>query len=254
VKPKRSLGQNFLKSPQIAEDIVKAGSVRMGESVVEVGAGRGILTQALLKVGAVVIAIEKDDALFANLKRKFSGEEKSGKLKLIHADIFDVKFDKSSLFGEKYKIVANLPYNITGKFFPFIFSQTNLPSSITILLQREVSERIVAHDKKESLLSISIKVYGEPKILMEIKSLHFTPKPKVDSSLISITNISKNFFADISPAEFFRILKMGFAHKRKVLKNNLSIKDDLLKRCGVSKMARAEELTKGDWKCLALEL
>jgi 16S rRNA (adenine1518-N6/adenine1519-N6)-dimethyltransferase len=129
---------------------------------------------------------------------------------------------------------------------------------MTLLVQKEVVERIVAKKGKESLLSVSVKVYGEPKYVKTVKAGSFSPAPKVDSAILLIDNISRNFFGDISEERFFEILHAGFAHKRKQLQGNLKavFNEKILKEkmmfCGILESARAEDLSVNNWKCLVL--
>ncbi len=253
VKAKKSLGQNWLKNEKIVKEIVAAAKISVGERVVEVGPGQGILTAELLKTGARVVAIEKDDRLIEELQEKFELEIRSGKLEIIHHDILD--FDPI-IINEAYKIVANLPYYITGEFLKKFLTTPNQPSLMVVMLQKEVAERIVAvpigrqaRDKKESVLSLSVKVYGAPKYLKTVPRGNFQPAPNVDSAILVIENISKKLFLEnkISEQEFFSCLKQGFSSKRKKLKNNLNLNDKLLAQYGDK---RAEDLQLSDWLTL----
>src|SRR5882757_6639935 len=110
---KKSLGQHFLNSPKIIEDIVSAGKVKVGDVVLEIGPGEGVLTSALLATGAHIICVEKDDRLIPELEKKFEKEISSKQLELVHADILNLDIEK--IAGGKYKVVANIPYYITGQ-------------------------------------------------------------------------------------------------------------------------------------------
>ena len=219
--PKKSLGQNFLKSENILNLMCQTSSVKEGEVVLEIGPGKGSLTKKILSSGALVIAIEKDDELFAFLKEKFNQEIDEGKLKLINQDILDWQTDEVKT---DYKIVANIPYNITGLIIKKFLSDKKLPKSMTLLVQKEVAERIVARNNKESILSLSVKAYGQVKYIKKVSKKLFSPSPKVDSAIINIFNISKdNFPQKELENKFFSLIKVGFSHKRKVLIKNLEI-------------------------------
>jgi len=249
---KKSLGQNFLNSKSIVNDIIKTTDFS-NLIVLEVGPGYGILTCELLKSAKCVIAFEKDDLLFAQLKNKFNKELTSGKLVLINDDIFNLKKYKKPMLlinSNKFKVISNIPYYITGKLFRFLFNLKNTPSDIVFMIQKEVAERIVSYDKKESILSLSIKAYGTPKYIKNVGANNFTPKPKVDSAIILIKNISKDFFIGKNEDKFFEIIKLGFSHKRKLLRNNININTEPLTKCGLGNDVRAEELTISDWDCL----
>ena len=261
LRPKKSLGQNFLKSAQALRDIIRAGDVTSVDTILEIGPGRGALTEALLETGARVIAIEKDRELFGYLAEKFQNEIISKKLILVEEDILEFDLPTDKLLPKKYKLIANIPYNITGAIFRKFLGAEQQPERMILLVQKEVAERIVARDKKESILSIAVKVYGTPKIIAKVPARYFSPAPKVDSAIIAITQISRNNLKTISEELFFEIVRAGFAHKRKVLIRNLEelkIKKELLNdvwiKLGLSPKVRAEELGIGVWIALAKEL
>ena len=254
---KRSLGQNFLRSGKAISDIVKAGDIHPGETILEAGPGEGVLTHALLKAGAKIIAVEKDRRLIPILAQKFSSEISSGQLTLIEADILD--FDiLGILLNPSYKVIANIPYYITGAFIRKFLEAEHQPSKMVILVQKEVAERILARDGKESILSISVKSYGSPKIIGIVKAGSFVPAPKVDSAILSIENISKKFFDGFAEVEFFRIVKAGFAHKRKKLSGNLrNLYPKVLETLAnlkIKENARPEELQIEQWELLTRKL
>lgn len=163
---KKSLGQHFLNSPQIVSDIVTAGKVTQEDTVLEIGPGEGVLTEKLLATGAHVISIEKDDRLIPELHKRFNREISLKQFDLIHADVLDVGLTHIS--SNKYKVVANIPYYITGQIIRMFLESDRQPTAMTLLIQKEVADRIVARDKKESLLSLSVKVFGDPKYLASL--------------------------------------------------------------------------------------
>ncbi|MFH0804540.1 MAG: 16S rRNA (adenine(1518)-N(6)/adenine(1519)-N(6))-dimethyltransferase RsmA [Candidatus Zambryskibacteria bacterium] len=268
---KRSLGQNFLRDEKILKKIADFAQIKNTDTVVEVGPGEGTLTELLLERAAKVIAIEKDEGLAEKLKERFKDGKKE-KLEIINKDVlripdefFLIFFEEKSAKREKnssgswncgYKLVGNIPYYITGALFKKFLQSENQPKSITFVVQKEVAERIMAKDGKESLLSISIKVYGKPEYGGIIKAGSFNPKPKVDSAIIAIRNINKERFKDgkITEERFFEILKKGFAHKRKLLIKNLGAKKEIFDKCEIPEKARAENLKIEDWICLTKEL
>ncbi len=252
IRAKKSLGQNFLKSKEALRALVSAGEVGPDDIILEAGPGKGILTTELVKTAKKVIAIEKDVRLIGDLKEKFLGEIKVGKLELIEGDILEFE---SSL--DNYKIIANIPYYITGTFLQKFLEGKNQPSKMVLMLQKEVAQRIVARDNKESILSISVKAYGAPKYIMTVKAKYFSPEPKVDSAIILIDKISKDFFTDFSEEHFFKIVKTGFAHKRKMLIGNLSeifpkqVVLEAFQKAGIDEKARAEDIKLEQWRQLA---
>ncbi len=289
---KKSLGQNFLKSKKVIADIARAGEIAPGEVVLEAGPGEGILTSALLSAGAKVIAVEKDRRLISFLKEKFSNEIRSGKLELIEGDILE--FSIFNFQFSNYKLIANIPYYITGALIRKFLEAKSPPKLMVILVQKEVAERIVARDGsplhlchchkhrqlskiekqnllklyekgleqrcggKESLLSISVKAYGAPKYIATVKAGNFSPAPKVDSAILAIENISKKFFVEFSEEQFFKIVKLGFAHKRKRLAGNLkNLYPNIEKILGdldIDKNARPEDLGIEMWRALTQAL
>jgi 16S rRNA (adenine1518-N6/adenine1519-N6)-dimethyltransferase len=248
------LGQHFLKHAWAARALAKSVALRPGETFVEIGPGKGILTQELLSEGPV-IAIEKDEALCAKLREEFAGEIAEKKLTLIEGDVRD--FDPSSLPGP-YVVAANIPYYITGEIVRMFLSSSTKPRAMALLVQKEVAQR--ATDSKESLLSLSVKAYGTPKIVEKVPAKHFSPPPSVDSAILLVSDISKDFFSDIHEDEFFELLHAGFAQKRKMLANNLSTAYGrervraAFALSGIPEKARAEDVPLSQWKVLAREL
>ncbi|MEX2014094.1 MAG: 16S rRNA (adenine(1518)-N(6)/adenine(1519)-N(6))-dimethyltransferase RsmA, partial [Parcubacteria group bacterium] len=200
---KKSLGQHFLKSEKALRTIIETGQIMAGETVVEIGPGTGALTERLLEAGAKVIAVEKDDKLFILLEQKFEKEIGSGRLKLVHDDILNFEPRNCKLEAKSYKLIANIPYNITGAVFKKFLEAEPQPEKMVLLVQKEVAKRIIANDNKESILSISVKAYGLPTYVETVKAGSFAPMPNVDSAIISINNISKKFFTHFSEKDFF---------------------------------------------------
>ncbi len=266
MKAKKSLGQNFLKSSMVLGKIIQAGEVSADDVILEIGPGRGTLTEKLLEKSKNVIAVEKDDELVEILKNKFSKEIKSGAFVLVHDDILG--FDISKLEVAKYKIIANIPYNITGAILKKFLTAEHQPESMVLMVQHEVARRIVAGDKKESILSISVKAYGTPKMITKVPARYFSPKPKVDSAVITINSISRKIFStkggsasggkdtELDEGKFWQVVHTGFAHKRKKLSNNLknilpAQKNEFF---GPFADKRAEDLMLADWILLASQL
>lgn len=250
VRPKKSLGQNFLNSKTIIKKIVEAGNVFPGDTILEIGPGKGILTNELLEKGAVVIALEKDHRLIELLEEKFKDYIEKKMLILKNVDVLE--YDTREI-NSAYKIIANIPYYITGEILEKFLSNAHQPMQMVLLVQREVATRIVARDNKESILSLSIKAYGTPRIVMKVQKKYFTPSPKVDSAVISIEDISKERLGTIGEFEFFKIIKEGFKHKRKILAQNLSTilpKEnvvEIFERIGLNPMIRAEDIDFPTW-------
>ncbi len=218
-RSKKSLGQNFLKSKTILNLMCQTAFLKKDDTVLEIGPGKGSLTEKILEEGVSTIAIEKDDELFSFLKEKFDKEIKDEQLTLVHQDILDFKTDQ---IKNNYKIIANIPYYITGLIIKKFLSEKKQPDAMVLLVQKEVADRITTRDNKESILSLSIKAYGDVKYIKKVSKKLFSPPPKVDSAIIHISDISKkNFSNEKIENTFFDVIRAGFAHKRKLLIRNL---------------------------------
>lgn len=277
-KAKKSLGQNFLKSIIALKKIIEAGEIKPDDIILEIGPGKGVLTEKLLEKANCVIAIEKDRNLLKFLKEKFIKEIENKKLILKEGDCLKFNPESYNLKTKSYKLIANIPYNITGAILKKFLTEKNQPKMMVLMVQHEIAKRIIARDKKESILSISVKAYGEPKMIMKVPARYFSPAPKVDSAIIKISNISRKLFFQNSPLEeyplggggnistpsrkratpqegntfeekFWEIVRAGFAHKRKKLSGNLK----KLHYGGVASVVvelgnkRAEDLSLLDW-------
>lgn len=256
---KKSLGQNWLTSISAIKEIIKAADLCEGELILEIGPGQGKLTEALLATGARVVAVEKDDRLIEILSKKFAPEIKKGQFTLIHDDILNLDFSsffsslkpKTSNLKPPYKLVANIPYYITGQVIRKFLSEEKIqPTKMVLMLQKEVAKRIVAGDNKESLLSLSVKAFGEPKYVKTVPAGAFVPKPKVDSAILLIHNISRNNFQAEEETKFFDLLRQGFAQKRKKIGGRLGLPTETWQVCKLDPNARAEDLRLEDWLCL----
>ncbi len=252
-KPKKSLGQNFLMHARTAERITSAAEISNTDTVLEIGPGTGMLTAPLLTHAKKVIAVETDRELAKMLQEKFATEISEKRLGLIVGDVRI--FDPQSM-GSSYKLVANIPYYITGEIIRTFLSAKHKPSSMTLLVQKEVAERI-ARSKKESLLSIAVKTYGTPKYMFTVPRGAFVPAPSVDSAVLHISNIQSPFHSTREETRFFEVLRAGFAHKRKLLAGNLTViasKEAIMhafEAAVVADKARAEDISLSEWQTLA---
>lgn len=256
MKAKKSLGQNFLHSKSALRAIIGASDLVGDDIVLEIGPGKGVLTKELLSFAGKVIAVEKDSRLIQNLKEKFSKEIEESKFDLIEGDILDFDPEILSFYKLGYKVVANIPYYITGAVIRKFLSTKYQPDLMVLMVQKEVGRRIVARDKKESILSLSVKSYGTPRYITTVKKESFRPEPKVDSAILLVENISKDFFADFSEEVFFEIIKKGFGSKRKTLRNTLKPLlgekvEEILASVDVDPRTRAEDLALEAWGRLA---
>jgi len=264
--PKKSLGQNFLINEEIAENIADSADLSGRDNVLEIGPGKGILTKYLAQKAENVLALEID----FNLAKKLDGENYKN-TKIIKGDILKINLPKliEENHFKNYKVVANLPYYITSKIIRLFLETKYPPSEMILMVQKEVGERIIALDRKESILSISVKFYADPEILFFVSRKNFDPAPEVDSAVIKITRKKK--IPDIYPVKsrgagsrqsgtfnrvkFFSLVRAGFSSKRKTLANNLSASFSIpkvelskeLKKTNLEPGVRAERLEVEDW-------
>lgn len=217
IRPKRQAGQNFLINDQIIKKIIKNADLDKNDVVLEIGAGLGNLTLALAKNCKKVIAVEPDKEIFPVLE-KLSKANKN--IIPINQGIFNIDFLKiQEIKSNNYKIISNLPYQITSHVFKHFLQHGPRPKSMTVMVQKEVGERICAQPGKHSLLSLGVQFYSDPKIAFFVPKNNFYPQPKVDSAVLCLKNIKPKY--NIDEKEFFRVLRIGFSAKRKKLVNNL---------------------------------
>lgn len=218
MKPKKSLGQHFLTAPGTSEKIVRLARLKRGDPVLEIGPGRGILTRAILKTGAHLVAVEKDRELVRELRTRFKGE-----VEVIEADILD--FDLSSLPAHSipYKVLANLPYNISTEVIFHLLERTDLFSDLFLMVQREVAERLVARpgSKDYGILSVFTQLFSENRIVMRLPPGAFTPPPKVHSAVVEF-RISEGCRYSIHHLPTFEaVVRAAFGQRRKMIGNAL---------------------------------
>lgn len=255
INPSRSKGQNFLINEKIYDEIVAAAEIKDSDTILEVGPGLGFLTARLAKVAKEVIAVELDDKI-ANFLQIGLDSQEVGNVSIINQDI--LKFNPSNL-SPNYKIVANLPYNISSIFLRTFLTQTNKPHSLVLMLQKEVAERLVAVPGEMSMLSLSAQFFADIKIVREVKAGNFWPEPRVDSAVVKLILKSENqLISKEKEKNFFRLAKIGFSSKRKMLKNNLASGfkispkevEEILEKNSLAKNIRAQDLSLKDWQNL----
>ncbi len=225
--------------------------------MLEIGPGTGMLTHELLAREQVVYAVEADGELIPGLEERFSKEIEEGRLILLHEDIRNFNPDT---IPTDYAIVANIPYYITGEIIRKFLTASHKPRSMTLLVQKEVAVRI-ARDPKESLLSLSVKAFGEPSYCFTVPRGAFRPAPNVDSAVLLIANIRQDAFSSPKEEEFFfSVLRAGFSQKRKRLAKNLEqVAEkgriaDAFEELALSLNIRAEAVRNGLWRELVKKL
>jgi 16S rRNA (adenine1518-N6/adenine1519-N6)-dimethyltransferase len=248
----KKLGQHFLKNKEILQKIVSAAEIGPQDKVVEIGAGMGDLTELLIKTTKEVIAIEIDPSFFKILEERFVHREN---LKLVNQDVLNFPFEEIGTF----KVVANIPYYITK---PIIFRLIEVKNliSMTLTIQKEVAQRLVAksNSKAYSALSIIAQYYTTAEIKFYIPPKFFTPPPKVESAVIKIDRRKAPAVELEDERLFFKIIKSAFGQRRKIISNSLKSiinqpKEFLLK-IGIDPMKRAEEFTIEDFAYITNEL
>lgn len=246
----KKLGQHFLIDKEVLSDIVEAADIKKEETILEVGPGVGVLTAELLKRAKKVVAVEKDKRLIPYLRELF----KNSDLSLYQEDI--LKFNVEDKIKGNYKLVANIPYYLTSKLIRTFLEKENKPTSMILMIQKEVAERIIARSPKSNLLAISVQFYARPEIVSLVSSKSFYPEPKVESAIIKISDIKND--SNVDTKKFFRLVKIGFSSPRKKLLNNLSgglglsknETEEILQKIKIAKNIRAEVLEIEDWKNL----
>jgi 16S rRNA (adenine1518-N6/adenine1519-N6)-dimethyltransferase len=254
IKPSRSKGQNFLVAPEVYDEVIAAAELKESDLVLEVGPGLGFLTERLAADVKKVLAVELDDKISEFLQTKIITHHLDN-VKLINTDILDFKVAESVLAKEPYKIVANLPYNITSIFLRRFLETEYPPEVLVLLLQREVAERIIATPGEMSMLAVSIQFYATAEIIKIVPPDAFYPPPKIESAIIRIKLKTKKDLPSIDRRAFFRLVKFGFAAKRKMLKNNLAgalkieqkIIIEILAELNLNPQIRAQELSVKYW-------
>ncbi len=250
VIPKKRFGQHFLKDKNIIRKIVDGAGVSKGDLVLEIGPGLGDMTSLLCERAERVIAVELDRELYSILLDKFV----ENNVEIINADA--LRFDIGGLFerfGRKIKVVANLPYNISTPLLFKFFEDRDYISSMTLMFQKEVADRLTAvpGTKDYGVLSIYAQLYTKPSFLFKVSPHAFTPPPKVDSAVVRLDVLKKPSVKAIDEGLMLKVVKSAFGQRRKTLSNALSSglglpKDDVntaLKRAGVDGSRRGETLT-----------
>lgn len=261
--PNKLRGQNFLLDEEVLDYIVAKAEVSRADLVLEVGPGLGALTQKLSAKAGQVVAFEIEDDFRAPLDKIAM---LSSNIDIIWQDI--LKLDSrqwQDILAQKqfkhYKIVANIPYYLTGKFIQRFVSFDPLPDSLTLMVQKEVAERIEAKDHKMSLMSLAVKLYAQVEMLRLVPKQSFWPAPKVDSAVIHIFDIKKWSYP-VDEKKTWQLIKRGYAKKRKKLLNNLLSDPQLDKNTllaafhknQLDENIRAENLQAKDWIDLAKSL
>ncbi len=256
LSPSKKYGQNYLITDAPIKKMIEVAELKKTDTVIEIGPGFGVLTFVLVEKVKRVIAFEIERKLI-----DYWEENKSNNLEIVWGNVLS-ELTTYSLRLTAYKVVANIPYQITSNLLRVLLEAENKPESITVMVQKEVAERICAKPGDMSVLAVSVQYYGEPKIVVRVSKGNFWPSPKVDSAVLHIRIKDKGIRNKRFDEEFFKVVKAGFTNKRKQLWRNLSeglklskedVKKILIDVVGNEKV-RAEDLSVDNWKDVVSKL
>lgn len=244
------MGQHWLTDKDTLRAMCHTAQLEPSDVVLEIGPGYGSLTELLVRQARRVVAVEFDEKLARELPKRVLATN----LEVVSQDILG--FDYADLPPD-YKIVANIPYYLTSNLLRVISETSNPPIVAVLLVQKEVAERLAAPPGAMSLLSVTAQFYWQVSVGREVKAELFTPRPKVDSRIVILTRHPALIY-DVPAKDFFRLVKAGFAQRRKTLLNSLSAslnmpRDSTLKLCqtaGIQAGRRAQTLSLEEWKAL----
>jgi len=264
IKPEKYLGQHFILSKKALARMVSAAEIEKNDTIIEIGPGLGTLTQELAKIphpfskggGPKIIAIEKDPKMISILKETLAGYKN---IKIVQADARGDKLG-IKIAKNKYKIVANLPYNVATFLIRQWLELKNSPKLMVLMIQKEVAQRMTAKPPHMNLLAVSTQFLAIAKVVDYVPAKAFWPKPKVDSAIIKI--VPKKRPPQKTRRAFFAVVKAGFSQPRKQLIGNLTKKlknpreklMEIFKNLNISERARAENLSLEQWILLAKEI
>jgi 16S rRNA (adenine1518-N6/adenine1519-N6)-dimethyltransferase len=254
--PKKSLGQHFLKDSAICARIVDAARIEPGETILEVGPGRGAITGMLADKADQLVLIELDGALAAMLSERYESEDN---VRVIESDARDLDFedggDVPEVVGRPYKVVANLPYYAAANIIRRFLESNNPPTEIVVMIQREVALEMAAPEGKMGMLSIATHFYADPEVLFDVPGSAFIPPPKVVSSIIRLVRRSGKPLELEDEAGFFKFVRAGFKAPRKQLHNSLARgliieveqASDIIARAELDSVRRPRTLSIAEW-------
>jgi len=260
INKQKRLGQVFLKNQAIVQKIIQTAEIESKDQILEIGPGKGVLTEPLLQTGAKITAIEKDRELVKFLEKRFKNNLN---LKIIQADIRDfLQNTEYTILNTGYKVIGNIPYYLTSHLLRILLENPIKPKLIVLMIQKEVAERITTKLPKMNLLSVCVQFYAKPEIICYVSKTAFQPKPKVDSAIIKLTPYPVIARSETTKQSFFKVVKAGFKQPRKLLLNNiynsLNIEKDKIKeifeQLNIPLNARPQNLSVQNWIFLSQKL
>jgi len=253
-RPKKHLGQHFLQDPGIISKIIQTADVNKEDVIVEIGPGRGALTFRLAEMASEVIAIEIDHSIVESLNERAASYPN---LSIVEADALRFHYHE---IGTRFKVVANLPYYISTPILFRLIELSDMVTSMTIMLQKEVAKRVVAapNSKDYGILSIAVQFYAVPEIAFNISRKSFYPEPKVDSSVLKIVPREKVAVDVRNEGLFWGLIKSAFYYRRKTLLNSLALSGhskeiikNVLEFAGIDQNKRPEQVSMEEWGKIA---
>lgn len=255
IRPNKGLGQHFLFERGLVERMVRQAGVEEGDTVLEIGPGLGILTSELLRKAGRVVAVELDRPLAGHLLAAF-GDLPS--FELIHGNALSLTSEELIPPGEPFAVVANLPYSVGAAILRHLLEQSRKPRRLTVMLQREVAERLTARPPDMSVLSVATQFFAEPRLAFRVPPEVFIPPPKVESAVVILDVRDTLALGEDEQPLLFKIVNAGFRQKRKQVANSIADvlqipKADIaawLETTGVNPTRRAETLAVEEWVAL----
>jgi 16S rRNA (adenine1518-N6/adenine1519-N6)-dimethyltransferase len=252
------MGQNFLIEPEVVEMIADVADIEPGDLVIEIGPGMGILTRELLSRGATVVGVELDRELATLLKEDLGSIET---FSLVERDARYVEIDEIT-HGRPYQVAANLPYSMATVIIRHFMESPTPPTRMTVMVQREVAERMTADPPDMSLLGLATDLYAEAEIAFIVPPDVFLPSPKVESAVVELDARPELRGDEATRERMFELATMAFQRKRKTISNGLAMGldrpkaelDSALQDVGVDPMRRPQTLTVDDWLAVARAL
>lgn len=258
-KPRKALGQNFLRDAVILDRIVRESGTGPDDTVLEIGPGTGELTERLVRVARRVVAVELDETLAHHVRARLLDADN---LAVINANVLD--YTPADLLAEgkaspPYAVVANIPYYITAPILRTFLENALPPTRMTMMMQKEVALSLVARPGKMSLLGASVQYYGEARLLFTVPRAAFYPAPNVDSAVVRIDVRARPAVCVPDVAQYFSVIRAGFSQPRKQLHNALAGRlwlppdtaPEVLRSAGIDPMRRAQTLSLQEWATVA---